>query len=292
MNGLNQRRVAPEWLDALPAPDPRAESSRRDLRRLNWWMGSAGTLARELRPLLKHCRARLPAASNLPQPQLIELGAGDGQLLLRVCRLVSSGHSHSVLNLNLSPTPNLPLLLVERQPACSPGTLAAFARLGWRAQVIQADVFDWLEQQQQPVPGLMVANLFLHHFQAAQLRHLLQLVSERATALVALEPRRRGLSLVFCRGLRLLRCNEVTRHDAPASVRAGFSGRELSRLWPAAAGWSLSERSSGLFGHLFVAVRSGGSLGQHTGPSAQKAAASCRTPKFGVRELARAFSAE
>jgi hypothetical protein len=47
----------------------------------------------------------------------------------------------------------------------------------------------------------------------------------------------------------------VTRHDAAISVRAGFSGGELSSAWPVAPGWSLMERSAPPFSHLFVARR-------------------------------------
>jgi hypothetical protein len=49
-------------------------------------------------------------------------------------------------------------------------------------------------------------------------------------------------------------CNDVTRHDAVASVRAGFRDGQLSALWPAGP-WKLTERGAGLFSHLFVARR-------------------------------------
>jgi hypothetical protein len=39
------------------------------------------------------------------------------------------------------------------------------------------------------------------------------------------------------------------------SVRAGFSGNELSALWPADGGWQLTERRAGHFSHLFIARR-------------------------------------
>src|SRR5262245_27301775 len=41
----NSRRVEPEWLDGLPATDPGAIRSRRDLRRLNRIMGHVGIVA-------------------------------------------------------------------------------------------------------------------------------------------------------------------------------------------------------------------------------------------------------
>jgi hypothetical protein len=46
----------------------------------------------------------------------------------------------------------------------------------------------------------------------------------------------------------------VTRHDAVASVHAGFAGRELSRLWPG-EGWRLWEGLTLPFTHVFSARR-------------------------------------
>jgi hypothetical protein len=38
-------------------------------------------------------------------------------------------------------------------------------------------------------------------------------------------------------------------------VRAGFTGAELTLLWPGEAGWSTEERARGLFSHEFFAER-------------------------------------
>jgi hypothetical protein len=38
-------------------------------------------------------------------------------------------------------------------------------------------------------------------------------------------------------------------------VQAGFTGRELSALWPKSGQWELLERRAGLFSHLFIARR-------------------------------------
>ncbi|HPU57171.1 MAG TPA: hypothetical protein PLH97_12995, partial [Verrucomicrobiota bacterium] len=60
-------------------------------------------------------------------------------------------------------------------------------------------------------------------------------------------------SLFLSRCVRLAGCGRVTAHDAPVSVRAGFTGRELSALWPRLPGWQLCEQQVGLFSHLFIA---------------------------------------
>jgi hypothetical protein len=84
---------------------------------------------------------------------------------------------------------------------------------------------------------------------------LLRAVARQARIFIAIEPHRSERSLLFSRLLWLIGCNRVTRHDALVSVRAGFAGRELSRLWPAGQSWMLQERSAGWFSQLFIAQR-------------------------------------
>jgi hypothetical protein len=99
----------------------------------------------------------------------------------------------------------------------------------------------------------VIANLFLHHFENARLAELLRGIARIARVFIAVEPRRSPWALAFSRQLWAIGCNRVTRHDAPVSVRAGFAGNELSRLWPVEAKWKLEERPAGCFSHLFVA---------------------------------------
>jgi hypothetical protein len=93
----------------------------------------------------------------------------------------------------------------------------------------------------------------LHHFEEARLAELLCLISSRAKLFIALEPRRGAWPLFCSRWLWAIGCNHVTRHDAVVSVRAGFSGGELSSLWPEKKNWELTERPAGAFSHLFIA---------------------------------------
>jgi len=172
---------------------------------------------------------------------LVELGAGDGTFLLRVARrLGPDWHGSSAV-------------LLDRQPIVSSDTLRDFEHLGWSAEIITADVFDWLGRGSSQHYDAVIANLFLHHFTEAQLTALLTMAAKLATVFAAIDPRRWAWSLLGCRLLRLLGCNAVTRHDAIVSVRAGFAGLELSSLWPAELGWALQERSVNLSSHLFVA---------------------------------------
>ena len=230
-----KRRVEPEWLDELPAEDPRAVGSRRDLTRINRIMGNAGILSRLI----------LGAASGRPPRRVVELGAGDGRFLLELAR-------------RLAPRwPGVSVGLLDRREAVRPETRAAFAALGWTVEVITADVFDWLGQSESQ-SDIFVTNLFLHHFLPGLLAQLLALAARRTKLLAACEPRRSTVALAASSLLGCIGCNDVTRHDAVVSVRAGFAGTELSGLWPAGLDWRLRERGARLFSHAFVAARAEG----------------------------------
>ncbi len=222
-----KRIVQPEILDTLPPDDPRALRSRRDLRRVNACMGNAEILAAAL----------VKARSEFAFSQITELGAGDGNFLLSVAQKIN--------------LPDVKATLLDRQKNVTAETLAAFSKHGWRAEAVVADVFDWPESPAE----IVVANLFLHHFENGRLAELLRIISRRAKLFVAIEPRRAPLPLFFSRLLWAIGCNEVTRHDATVSVRAGYAGGELSALWPDKKNWQLTERRAGLFSHLFVAQK-------------------------------------
>lgn len=216
------RILEPEWLDALAPYDARAQRSRADLRRVNLLMRNAGHIAQAFRG---------------DEARIADLGAGDGSLMLRVARRLNRAGGE--------------VTLVDRLPTAA---TREFERIGWRAALAREDALEFLRR---PGPRFdaIVANLFLHHFEPARLRRLLALAARRTSLLVACEPRRSQAALHASRLLGLLGCNDVTRHDAVASVRAGFRGRELSELWPQEEGWRLSEGPAHPFGHLFVARR-------------------------------------
>jgi hypothetical protein len=72
---------------------------------------------------------------------------------------------------------------------------------------------------------------------------------------VACEPRRSPSALIASYLVVAIGCNDVSRHDAVVSVRAGFSNHELSKLWPANGHWTLQERAALPFTHCFAACR-------------------------------------
>ena len=231
------RVVGPEWLDHLPADDPRAVRSRGDLRRINRVMSATRWLGEALDPLV----------AGRVNVRLIELGSGDGSLLLRLAE--SRAHAW----------PPISLGLLDLQPVVAPATLDRYRALGWTPDVIHGDVFDWLAgthahagKEDSPI---IVANLFLHHFEGQRLAELVHGIATRAHAFVCLEPRRSRTALFGSRLLGAVGCNDVTRHDAVVSVRAGFTDRDLSACWPRDQGWELREHRAGLFSHRLIAVR-------------------------------------
>jgi hypothetical protein len=120
---------------------------------------------------------------------------------------------------------------------------------------LRQDVLDWAAQRNPRHFDLCVTNLFLHHFDALTLPLLMRAIASNADAFVGCEPRRNILARVGSSLIGLLGTNRVTREDAVKSVAAGFSGQELTALWPQTnAGWVCKEYSAFPFTHCFTAV--------------------------------------
>jgi Methyltransferase domain len=151
---------------------------------------------------------------------ILDLGAGDGTFMLSVARRLAARW------------PGVTATLLDRQNIVSQKTREAFGALGWKVETVAADVFAYLEQIKNSGVDTITTNLFLHHFEPEALARLL------------------ALALLWVIG-----CNEVSLHDAIVSVRAGFSGEELSALWPSRDRFDLNERAARLFTHCFVARR-------------------------------------
>lgn len=241
---MMDRVVAAEVLDGLPPDDARAMRSRRDLRRVHRAMGTRGIILRELRTM------RL-VRLELEPLRVLEIGAGDGSLMLGVAQALSGAW------------PKVALTLLDRQALLTPATAAAYQEVGWTAVAVVGDVLDWAAPDTPVLPlsalprwDLIVANLFLHHFEGEQLARLLQAIADKSDRLLACEPRRDRLALVGAHLTGLIGANAVTREDAVLSVHAGFAGQEISALWPShSAPWLIQERSAGLFSHCFCAER-------------------------------------
>jgi hypothetical protein len=224
---MSAREMVPELLDILASDDPRAVRSRADLLRINGVMRQSAIMAKRM--------------ADLPAPKILaDLGGGDGRFMLGVAKRLKDRWQ------------DVTVVIADRKPVVSAQTRAGFVRVGWRCESLTGDIFTTLPLIR---PDIVTANLFLHHLEEGALAQLLALVAERSKSFVACEPRRSAFALLGARLVGVLGANDVTRHDAVASVRAGFRGTELSALWPATKdhAWNLRERGILPFTHALVA---------------------------------------
>lgn len=222
-------------LDGLPENDPRAIRSRRDLQRINRIMGAAGIISEALK-----------RSQRIPK-RIVELGAGDGSLMLALAKRFAAAW------------PGVQVTLLDRLNLVSSATVEEFNCLGWTVDILQADVLEWAESPMIRQWDIGLANLFIHHFDSMQIQSLFAALGKRIDLFVACEPRRSRLPLFASKLVGLIGANAVTRKDAVLSVQAGFYGQELSTLWPSdISEWSLEEGAARLFSHRFIARREAG----------------------------------
>jgi len=240
------RILTAETLDGLEADDPAAMRSRRDLQRVHRVMGTRGIVLRALTDMLRFRSTTRPL-------RILELGAGDGSLMLRVAEARSPAWS------------KVDITLLDRQPLLAQATIDRYAQCSWTARQQVMDVMDWAAEDSASASkrerwDVIVANLFLHHFEGAQLRALMNMMAERCNRVFACEPRRSRFALSGSHLIGVLGANAVTREDAVLSVHAGFCDHELTRVWPQDGdSWRTQEYSAGFFSHCFRAERVGAS---------------------------------
>lgn len=248
------RVIGAETLDNLAANDPEAIRSRRDLRHVNLIMGTQSIILRALHSLMS-------SRTKIAPLRILELGAGDGSLMLGVAKKLAATW------------PKVELTLLDRQTVVNSDTIAGYAKLGWTAEIEIIDVLDWANNymyspntnQVAKNYDVIVANLFLHHFESLQLAAILNAIAAQTDQFFACEPRRSWFALAGSHLVGLLGANKVTREDAVLSVHAGFRAKELSLLWSktkfaanlssanqtSRTKWKVMEYSAGLFSHCF-----------------------------------------
>ena len=203
-----RRTIVPEILDGLDPHDPGAIRSRRDLRTIDCVMGNS-----------RWIRGRVRRERALHQAGVVELGAGDGRLCAGLASDLVEG---KVTGLDLMPPP---------------GDLPPAAR--WKS----GNFFESLPGME---GGIVVGSLILHHFEDVGLEALGRELG-RFRVLIFCEPWRSRWALALA-ALATPLAGRVTRHDMPASIRAGFRPGELAqRLLGGGEGWKISEsiRASG-----------------------------------------------
>jgi trans-aconitate methyltransferase len=200
------RVVVAEWLDVLPHDDPEAMQSRRDLGLLNACMFQAGIMERLLTRLL----------SGAPPRRVVELGSGDGTFMLRLARRLASRW------------PGVRVVLVDRQDVVAHETRAGFRAVGWHAETVVGDVFEFLGRCGPGMADAVIANLFLHHLERGQLVRLFERVAELSPLFAACEPRRHGLAVVGSRRQRARGVQGQRAFGALACCRRRLESRGAS----------------------------------------------------------------
>lgn len=139
--------------------------------------------------------ARTPNAESL-----VEIGAGEG----RLCRRLSKKFPDKQLTgIDLVPCPE------------------GLGGVKW----LRGDLFELLPESQGDV---LIGVMIVHHFRTEELRALGKALAS-FQAVILCEPWRAFLPQVWG-GLMWPFVSEVTRHDLPVSVRAGFRPGELPKL--------------------------------------------------------------
>lgn len=195
-----QRRVVPELLDDDLGTATEVADSLRDLRHINQWFGGTRTTISLLRCVAERSGER--------QLSLLEVGAGSGDVPLSAAKtLRQSGIDVRVTLLDRRWT-HLP---VNGQFAIAADAMQL---------PFGDDTFD-----------VVSSSLFAHHFDPDALRALCiesLRVCRRAVIINDLTRSRLHLWLVYL-GLPLFR-SRITWHDAPASVRAAYTTKEMEAM--------------------------------------------------------------
>lgn len=206
-----KRVVIPELLDSDAGTPEEIAASLRDLRWINGWFGGVRTLRLLLRDAMLQ--------AGLRRASLLSVAAGDAS----TAALAAASLRHDGLEIHVTALDRSAVHLADS--TCASRVAADALALPFRQ-----GSFDFVE-----------CTLFAHHLEPAE---VIAFASEalrvaRHAALVN-DVRRSGAHLLFATLGCFLYSSRLTRHDAPASVRRAYTGRELHDFVLAAGGHKVS----------------------------------------------------
>jgi ubiquinone/menaquinone biosynthesis C-methylase UbiE len=195
-----RREVIPELLDDDLGTPKEIADSLVDLRHINDWFGGTRTTVTLVEQVAKRCASR--------ELSLLEVGAGGGDLPLRVGRILAGK------GIRMQAT------LLDRMWSHLPRNGARSVAGDALALPFRDEAFD-----------VVSCSLFAHHLEPEELRAYVRealRVCRRGVLINDLIRSRLHLGLVFA-GLPLFR-SRVTWHDAPASVRRAYTCKEMEEI--------------------------------------------------------------
>jgi len=204
-----------ELLDAETLDEAELRRNLADIRRINWLLGwtafTVGAVARHARALAHQTADERTAFS------LLDVASGSADIPLAIARWAGrAGLDAHIVATDISPqivaiaaeqaVVGMPAITVERQDALA----LPFAPAN----------FD-----------IALCTLSLHHFDPAAAVRLLRGLAQVGRRVLVFDVERSRLAYLGALALtRVLRMSDMTRHDAPASVRRAYSAPELRTL--------------------------------------------------------------
>jgi len=203
-----QRHIVPEIMDRPDMSAADHAEALAGLRRIN----AASKAAEKIAAPIIHLAKR----KNLPRLSMLDIACGGGDVPLGVAKLARE----SGVEIDLT-------FLDRSQTALNVAAAAANdARI--QCHCVCADLMDdWNHSNF----DIVTCSLFLHHvLQPDRVVQLLQRMRTIARHILVISDLRRsplGLLVAFA-GSRILSPSAIVHHDAPASVRAAWTLRELN----------------------------------------------------------------
>jgi SAM-dependent methyltransferase len=208
MRGFRQRSTQSELMDSEPVSFEEFHSCLRELETINHW-------TRAYRPTLAWLE-RLRRHSPADQPlRVLDVGSGGGDMLRQIWHWAQRRGLHVELT-------GVDLNAWSRRSAESVTPPAA------PISFETGNVFDI--EPSRPV-DLIISSLFTHHLGDQELIRFLQWMDRRARlGWFINDLHRHPVPYYFIKhAVRLLPCGRLVRHDAPVSVRRGFTRQDWQR---------------------------------------------------------------
>jgi 2-polyprenyl-3-methyl-5-hydroxy-6-metoxy-1,4-benzoquinol methylase len=204
----NQRYITEEIMDGPNVEATAHALALEGLRRIN---AASKAAARMARPIVDYARRE-----NLTRLSMLDIACGGGDVPASVALLARQAGIE------------IDLTLLDRSATALKLAAAAADRAGIACRCVQADLMDrWNDS----AFDVVTCSLFLHHVsepgKVVELLDRMRTISRRMVVISDLRRCRMGLLTAWA-GSRILSRSGIVHHDAPASVRAAWTIRELT----------------------------------------------------------------